>query len=197
MMKLLSWNCYIYGYVIFVISATKLHSKKRALVWRKKESKEVQRKDFAFTRKIYENDDGSILEPIDYYRNIIDEHILNLIVEESNKNSILKNPAKTLAIDQKELEQFIGILYATSLVKMPSTRLYWNIEFYFEKVTQIITINRFEFIKSNLHCNDNLKCPPNCEDKLYKLRPLIDHFKKVFSNHTIRKTMYWWTNGSI
>ena len=104
------------------------------MVWRKKESKEVQRKDFAFTRKIYENDDGSILEPIDYYRNIIDEHILNLIVEESNKNSILKNPAKTLAIDQKELEQFIGILYATSLVKMPSTRLYWNSEFYFEKV---------------------------------------------------------------
>ena len=50
---------------------------------------------------------------------------------------------------------------------MPSTRLYWNSEFYFEKVAQIMTINRFEFIKSNLHCNDNLKCPPNCEDKLY------------------------------
>ena len=40
--------------VIFVISATKLHSKKRAMVWRKKESKEVQRKDFVFTGKIYE-----------------------------------------------------------------------------------------------------------------------------------------------
>ena len=90
MMKLLSWNCYIYGYVIFVISATKLHSKKRAMVWRKKESKEVQRKYFAFTGKIYENDNGSILEPIDYYSNITDEHILNLVVEESNKYSIQK-----------------------------------------------------------------------------------------------------------
>ena len=92
MMKLLSWNCYIYGYVIFVISATKLHSKKRAMVWRKKESKEVQRKDFVFTGKIYENDDGSTLESIDYYSKIIDEHILNLIVEESNKYSIQKKP---------------------------------------------------------------------------------------------------------
>ena len=36
------------------------------MVWRKKESKEVQRKYFVFTRKIYENDDGSILEPTDY-----------------------------------------------------------------------------------------------------------------------------------
>ena len=62
------------------------------MVWQKKESKEVQRKDFVFTGKIYENDDGSILELINYYSNIIDEHILNLIVEESNKYSIQKNP---------------------------------------------------------------------------------------------------------
>ena len=76
--------------VIFVISATKLHSKKRAMVWRKKQSEEAQRKDFVFTGKIYENNDGSILGPIDYYSNIIDKHILNLIVEESNKYSIQK-----------------------------------------------------------------------------------------------------------
>ena len=62
------------------------------MVWRKKESKEVKRKDFVFTGKIYENDDGSTLESIDYYSKIIDEHILNLIVEESNKYSIQKKP---------------------------------------------------------------------------------------------------------
>ena len=62
------------------------------MVWQKKESKEVQRKDFVFTGKIYENDDGSILEPINYYSNIIDEHILNLIFEKSNKYSIQKKP---------------------------------------------------------------------------------------------------------
>ena len=44
-------------------------------------------------------------------------------------------------MDQKELEQLIGILYVASLVKMPSTRLYWNSEFYFEEVAQIMTIN--------------------------------------------------------
>ena len=59
----------------------------------------------------------------------------------SNKYSIQKNPAKPLAMDQKELEQLIGILYVASLVKMPSTSLYWNSEFYFEKVAQIMAIN--------------------------------------------------------
>ena len=101
-----------------------------------------------------------------------------------------KNPAKPLAIDQKQLEQFIGTLYVTSLAKMPSTRLYWNSEFYFEKVAQIMTINRFEFIKSNLHCHDKLKGPPNCEDKLYKLRPLIDHFQEKFSQITPSEKLY-------
>ena len=62
------------------------------MVWRKKESKEVKRKDFVSTGKFYENDDGSTLESIDYYSKIIDEHILNLIVEESNKYSIQKKP---------------------------------------------------------------------------------------------------------
>ena len=47
-----------------------------------------------------------------------------------------------------------------------------------------MTVNRFEFIKSNLDCNDKLQCPPNCEDKLYKLRPLIDHFQETFSQIT-------------
>ena len=47
-----------------------------------------------------------------------------------------------------------------------------------------MTINHFEFIKSNLLCNDNLKCPPNCEDKLYKLRPVIDNFQEKFPQIT-------------
>ena len=34
-----------------------------------------------------------------------------------------------------------------------------------------MTVNRFEFIKSNLHCNDKLKCPPN-------------HFQETFSQIT-------------
>ena len=54
---------------------------KREQWFGERKTKEVQKK-IIFTGKIYENDDGSVLEPTDYYSNIIDEHILNLIVEE-------------------------------------------------------------------------------------------------------------------
>ena len=43
-----------------------------------------------------------------------------------------------------------------SLVKMPSTRLYWSTEFNYVKVASIMTINRYKKRKKNLHCNDNL-----------------------------------------
>ena len=63
------------------------------------------------------------LEPIDFYQKFFDNSILDVIVEESNKYAIQVNPAAPLKLTRDELEQFIGILYATSLVKMPSTRL--------------------------------------------------------------------------
>lgn len=72
------------------------------------------------------------------------------------------------------------MLYAMSLVKMPSTRLYWSREFYFDKIARVVTINRFENIKKFLHCNDNLTCPANCTDRLYKIRPIIDTLKQKF-----------------
>ena len=41
-----------------------------------------------------------------------------------------------------------------------------------------MTVNRFEKIKNFLHCSDNLNRPEECTDSLYKIRPIVDHFKK-------------------
>ena len=65
---------------------------------------------------------------------------------------------------------------------MPSTRLYWSSEFNYDKVVSIMTINQFEKIKKSLHCNDNLSHSKNCSDRSYKIRPVVDHLKKSFSN---------------
>ena len=65
---------------------------------------------------------------------------------------------------------------------MSSTRLCWSSEFNYDKVVGIMTINRFEKIKKFLHYNDNLSRPKYCSDRLYKIRPVVDHLKKSFSN---------------
>ena len=129
------------------------------------------------------------LEPIDFYQKFLDNSILDVIVEEPNKYAIQVNPAAPLKLTRDELEQFIGILYATSLVKMPSTRLYWSKEFRFEKIASTMTVNRFEKIKNFLYCNDNLNRPEECTDRLYKIRQIVDHFKKKISELKLCKKL--------
>ena len=80
----------IYMAMLFLLFQQQNCIQKREQWFGERKSKEVQRKDFVFTGNIYKNDDGSILEPTGYYSNIINEHILNLIVEDSNKYSIQK-----------------------------------------------------------------------------------------------------------
>ena len=129
-----------------------------------------------------DDEDMKNWEPIEFYKKFLNNSIFELIVEESNRYAIQCNPSSPLNLSCNELEQFIGILYAMSLVKMPSTRLYWSKEFYFEKVAGTMPVNRFEKIKKFLHCSDNLTRPKNCTDRLYKIRPLVDHLQKQFSN---------------
>ena len=45
---------------------------------------------------------------------------------------------------------------------------------------KVMSRNRFEIILSYLHFNDNEKRSPMCDDPLYKVRPIIDHFVAKF-----------------
>ena len=137
-----------------------------------------RKRNLQFVDGSQQEDNIVIHEPTEYFSKFLDQSMLDKIVEELNKYAIQKNPDK---LTNSELEQFIGILYVMSLVKIPSSRMYWSKEFIFEKVAQAISVNRFEHIKNSLHINDNQSCPENCADKLYKLRPLIDYLKKTFN----------------
>ena len=58
-----------------------------------------------------------------------------------------------------ENEQFIGILFMMSTVKMPRPRDYWVTETRYAKIADIMSRDRFEQIKLFIHCNDNLEAP--------------------------------------
>ena len=42
--------------------------------------------------------------------------------------------------------------------------------------------NRFELVLSFLHLNNNEERAPDCDDRLFKVRPIIDHFLQKFCN---------------
>nr|XP_040582792.1 piggyBac transposable element-derived protein 3-like [Lepeophtheirus salmonis] len=103
--------------------------------------------------------------------------------DQTNLYALQEKPNKPLKLNVNELEQFIGTLLAMSMVKLSNSRLYWSNHFQCEMVTEAFSRNRWEQIKSNLHCNDNSQAPkygdPNY-DKLYKIRPLINHLQSKF-----------------
>jgi len=70
-----------------------------------------------------------------------------------------------------------------SLAKRPSSRLYWKAKLSCPLVSEVITRDRWEEIKANLHFNDNSDMLPSTSpkyDKLFKVRPLLDHLVTKF-----------------
>lgn len=64
-----------------------------------------------------------------------------------------------------------------SLLKLPSTRLYWSSNLGQSQIYEIMTCNRWEEIKRHLHFNDNMMLRPAGSpghDKLFKIRPVIE-----------------------
>ena len=126
------------------------------------------------------NGDEEPKAPIVYFREIIDDGILNMIVEQSNLYSTQQNVNKPLHLTKEELEQFLGITFTMSIVKMPATRMYWASKTRYGKVADVMTCQRFETIKRNLHFNDNAAQiqDPEHRDKLFKVQPLISRLRE-------------------
>ena len=77
------------------------------------------------------------------------------MVEKSNKFALQIDITKSLNLSKAELEQFTGIFSLMSIVKMPSTRDYWEQSSQYKTISKVMPIRRFERIKRFLHCNDN------------------------------------------
>ena len=117
---------------------------------------------------------------IEYFRRFFDNAILNLIVNQSNLYSVQKDLNKPLNLNQIELEQCLGICFYFSIFKISSTKLHWPTCMSQDKITSLMTRDRFQQIKSNFHLVDNSKKDP--KDKLFKIKPLVEYLKKKFKN---------------
>ncbi|CAI6367919.1 unnamed protein product [Macrosiphum euphorbiae] len=110
----------------------------------------------------------------DFYQYIVDQS--NLYSNQCGKN---------LNLSIIEFKAFLGILIIMGFHRLPSLRLYWsaNENFYNLRISNIMTQKRFLNILRYLHLNDNSKMPKresSTFDKLYKIRPMIDHLNNVY-----------------
>ena len=121
-----------------------------------------------------------IKSPVEYFRYYFDETLLDQIVFQSNLYSIQQNSNKPLRLTQWELEQCIGVVLYIACATLPNSRLYSSKVYRNDNIANVMSWDRWEEIKRNLHFNDNSQQPSSEAsniDRMFKIGPLIDHLQ--------------------
>ncbi|KAJ8928565.1 hypothetical protein NQ314_018869 [Rhamnusium bicolor] len=122
----------------------------------------------------------SLRTPYQFAKYFFTDNFLDHIVEQTILYSVQQRPEKPVYTDRAEIESFFSTLIWMSMMNLPRSRLYWNLKFRFTQIAEQLSVNRWEEIKRFIHFNNNNNMPPKDDhsyDKLYKLRPLLDHFR--------------------
>ena len=63
-----------------------------------------------------------------------------------------------------------------AIIKMSQYKRYWSPQLRCDRIASRMKLNRYETLRKFLHANDNNKKndPENINDKLFKVRPLLD-----------------------
>ena len=125
-----------------------------------------------------DEEDSRILLPVEYFRTFLTADMFDSIVYQSNLYSVQKDPQRPLQLNRHELEKWLGMCFHFSVSKIPETKLHWAPETGNDQIVSIMSRNRWQAIKANLHFVDNSNIDPN--DKIFKIRPLVDLLRAKF-----------------
>lgn len=146
-------------------------------------------KEFAFIGNEELPSDVLMLQtPFQFWSYLVSDEIIDHLTNQTNIYAAECNQNEKI-ITNDEVKRFIGISHFMSVYEYPSSRSYWS-KFGFSPIMNAMARNRYEYIRSNLHMNDNSllqeKSSPTY-DKLFKVRPLINLFNKQFAKIPMRE----------
>ncbi|XP_046997940.1 piggyBac transposable element-derived protein 3-like [Schistocerca americana] len=149
------------------------------LRWRMKDIEEVD----TSCNAVFSDPPGDELTPLQYFRTMCSDDIIQSLVEQYNLYCTQKTCA-SLDTNVREIEKYIGINILAGVVKTPSYRMYWAEATRFSPLADSMPRNRFDKLRNYLHVNDNTKMKPREDpdyDKLFKVRLFVDEIKQGFS----------------
>ena len=113
------------------------------------------------------------LTPKGYFELFLDDEILNVIVEETNRYASQNN--RNLIVDKHDIKCFMGILFLSGYLAPARRRFFWEnaTDTHHDLVANAMRRDNFETNFANFHVADNTCL--NETDKFAKIRPLIEH----------------------
>ncbi|KAK2577914.1 hypothetical protein KPH14_011859 [Odynerus spinipes] len=121
------------------------------------------------------------------YSLLLDDRILEIIVEETNRyaeKTLFEKTSSRLdkwkPTDKTEMKQLLGLIIWMGIVKLPEVHLYWSKDAAYAQSlpSSVLSRNRFELLLRMLHFCDNEN--ENHYDRLYKIRVIIDMLNQNF-----------------
>ncbi|XP_049764452.1 piggyBac transposable element-derived protein 3-like [Schistocerca cancellata] len=162
----------------------------RPLRWRQSKMCNRQTSDDNFEEQI----DGELRNPSKFFFEYFDKNFWKNVAGQTNLYHCQKN-SKSLDTNTNEILSLVGIEILMGTLKLPQARLYWNIvrgmrclryasfvwggynmQLDIPLVSSNITRDRYYKLRNNLHFVNNLE-DHDVNDKLWKVRPLIDAFR--------------------
>uniref|UniRef100_W5MYF4 PiggyBac transposable element-derived protein domain-containing protein n=1 Tax=Lepisosteus oculatus TaxID=7918 RepID=W5MYF4_LEPOC len=116
-----------------------------------------------------------IFSPLTYFSKFFD----NLIADQTNLYSC-QLIGGSINTNISEIKAFIGIKLFMGVVKMPTMEDYRASDTIYDKIADVMPIKRFKCLSRMLHFQNNL-VPESREDRLVKIRPVIDQMRKKCS----------------
>lgn len=122
--------------------------------------------------------------PYNIFLEMFPDSLIDTILFQTNLYAQQSQKPYTPATKQ-ELKTFLGVNILMGLKRQSSYRDYWSSspDLNDPYICKQMTVNRFGWFLSNIHCNDSMLEPkrgsPNF-DKLYKLRPVIEKLGECF-----------------
>jgi len=135
--------------------------------------------------------------PFSIFQLLFSNDILDLIVYQTNLYAYqikMKTGKSYIPTDTNEIMTFLGMNILMGIKRDPSYRDYWStcLDLHDDYISSLMTVNRFGWLLSSLHLNDNSVMAKRGEtdyDKLYKVQPFLkkikDNFQKYYLPHKI------------
>lgn len=128
------------------------------------------------------------INPQNLFKVFISDEIIDNIVFQTNlyAEQIFQKTGKVYKpTSRSEVNTFIGMNILMGIKCMPSYRDYWSSspDLHDSYIARLMPVNRFGWLLSHLHLNDNNLAPKRGDlkfDKLYKLRPFLTQLSEKF-----------------
>jgi hypothetical protein len=137
--------------------------------------------------------DLTICTPTTIFKYLFTDEIINQIVHHTNLYAYqkqLKTGKAFIRTNISEMKCFIGMQLLISIKKQCSYRDYWSSspDLHDSYISCLMPVNRFGWLLSHLHLNDNSLISKKNQpgyDKLYKIRPfiqtLLNNFQRAYN----------------